>query len=126
MARMSARRRIMRITVAICLLTLQLQVYAASALVCQHAGDAATETAAGGLAAACPHAGSAQRSDLADPDTSSGQCQKCVLELCIFGGLCVFAQPSQLMSLEPSPPTPAAQRHYYVFSPDPGKKPPIS
>jgi hypothetical protein len=116
----------MRITVLICLLTLQLQVYAAEALACKHAGDFAGETATDRLAAACPHAGAGQQTALADADGAPVKCQKCALELCVFSGLGVFGQPPNLVSLQPAPPTPAVQRHYYAFSPDPGKKPPIA
>jgi hypothetical protein len=124
---MVTRRQFVRITVLVCVALLQLQVLAAGALACQHAGDAATTATASGLAAACPHGGLVTPIDRDDDAPGAiGHCQKCALDLCVFGGLGLLTQQPLLASSGPSRPTPGAQRHFYLFSPDPTQKPPIT
>lgn len=152
---MGTRRKMARYTVLLCLLLLQLQVYAAGSLACQHWGTpwdeqtegrgarAAVAHAGAGLTAACPHAAfaPAKTSDLSIPirdgsgtaqaDPNSAQvpperCQKCALDLCISGGLGLLVNALNLSAPEPSNPEPGVPSHFYRFTPDPARKPPIA
>lgn len=122
---MGTRRQTVRITLLVCLAMLQLQVYAAGTLMCQHA-DHAVPGSSGTLSAACPHTGAAQQAEVVDVSEVQGDCQKCVLDLCVLGGFGLPAQHLGLASVPPSLPIPGEQRHFYRFLPDPGLKPPIA
>lgn len=122
---MGARRKWVQIALLICLVTLQLQVYAVNLLPCQHTGGASSHASTAGLAAACPHVVSVQQTASEDAGAAFGHCQKCALDLCVFGGLALPPEQPTLAATRSAPYTPGGQRHFYLFSPDPGLKPPI-
>lgn len=121
--------RLTRVIALLCLLMLQVQAYAAGSLACRHSGEAQAESVAIGHKTGCPHgphltdggaAGAAQA------ETAVGDCQKCSLGLCLFGGLGLIVPHAT--SIAHAPPTfgPVPSRHFYSFSPDRWVKPPIS
>jgi hypothetical protein len=134
--------------VVICLLTFQLQALAASALPCRHALDptAFSDLATVPLAArVCAHALTASapvnklanvepsRPSLADSvagEQSSAKaiapdCQKCALDLCVFGAMAGLPQPPMIDAVAASRPMPSPQSHFYLYSDDLWSKPPI-
>ena len=112
-----------RILLTLCLLVLQAQLLAASALGCGHL----TDQAPGDLAtSACPfHPGVGDQTG----DQESGRllgCQKCALH-CAIG---VHVSVTATLDLPGAPVRSAMEithhRHFYSFSPDAFLKPPIS
>lgn len=125
-----------------CMLTFQLQIFAASTLSCRHASDAAifeaTEAAseraveyapthcpymarvlspAGGITASVDSAGAAE--------PAFGDCQKCLLDLCPLGALGLLPQPPLMSEPARSMASPRQQPHFYRYSVDLWSKPPI-
>jgi hypothetical protein len=125
---MRSRPTFARIILLVCLLTLQLQTFAASTLSCRHAAD--------GHAAHCPHAVGAGPVSLTLPAASQddsapaasallGECQKCMLDLCLVGALGLLPQPPLMAGLTRSAPTPGPEPYFYRYARDLWLKPPI-
>lgn len=121
--------RLSRIILFTCLLTLQLQVLAASMLSCLHADADISSRTLAGAAHHCPHlqqvaAPADETAESAAP--AFADCQKCILDLCVSGALGVLSQPQ--LTAEPRRLTPVSGRepHFYRFSIDLWSKPPIS
>ncbi|MEA1052055.1 hypothetical protein U5801_19915 [Lamprobacter modestohalophilus] len=53
------------------------------------------------------------------------ECQKCALELCVFGAMGVFPQAPSVAVADLPIPTPSPERHFYRYSDDLWSKPPI-
>jgi len=140
MKKVVAHRRA-RVLLALCLLLFQLQLFAASALGCRHAGDAAVAGAGDGTVSGCPHhapsgsdpadsvdggpgdAGDPAASPGTDPDTSLTDCAKCALHLGLSHAM-ASAGTADLPHLRPGRSDPLSPRHFYQFTPDPLQKPP--
>lgn len=133
-----------------CLLTLQLQAFAALALPCRHAADSSTPASAVSAlhrASHCLHRVAATESStqvaakpaietLAEPihsdltgqpapEPSLAECQKCVLDLCVLGAMAVSPQPPMIALAAASIPSPIGQGHFYSYLDDLWSKPPI-
>lgn len=127
---MRTGHRLSRIILFICLLTLQLQVLAASTLSCLHADADTSSRTLARAADHCPHlhqvvaAPADETAESAAP--AFADCQKCVLDLCVSGALGVLSQPQ--LTAEPIRSTHISGRepHFYRFSIDLWSKPPIS
>lgn len=143
---MRTRALTTQIIVMFCLLTLQLQAFAASALPCLHAADESSQSSHGSamlgaghcahqFAATAPLTIAAASDDgfltVADADGQDSpvptlaECQKCALELCVFGAMGVFPQAPSLAVADLPIPTPSSERHFYRYSDDLWSKPPI-
>lgn len=139
---MRARPKLTQMVLLICMLTFQLQIYAASTLSCRHAPEAAIYTISQGASEGvverapthCPHlvpvlatadatTASGDSGDAADP--SLGDCQKCMLDLCALGALGLLPQPPLMAEPVRSMPSPRQQPHFYRYSVDLWSKPPI-
>lgn len=126
---MRPRTRLNRIILVVCLLTLQLQAFAASTLSCRHASE--------GRVADCPHAigaGLVASTPVAEVGVdvvretapALGECQKCMLDLCLFSALGLLPQPPVIAELARSAPTPGPEPHFYRYALDLWLKPPIT
>lgn len=117
---MGKRHMSARSIVLLCLLALQLQLFASSAIACRHTVDANDQSAA-----ACVHHLGATISGDVDPADAMLDCQKCVLGL--FFGVChqvASASPAHYgvfrsVEVETGP------KHFYRFIPDRSGRPPI-
>ena len=118
---MSVQRTSARFLILLCLLALQLQLFASFALACEHAGAVGD-----GTFGACPlHLGPSAPGGL-DTIDAMPDCQKCVLGL----SLAVYHQiaPASPVGLFGIPPIEAGSgpKHFYDFFSDRPDRPPIS
>ena len=108
-----------RALILLCLLALQLQLFASSAFACRHAAGASDE-----IDAACALHLGATDSGRVDPADDMLDCQKCVLGM--FSGAC--HQVASASSSEPgvfrSVEVEAGPKHFYRFIPDRSGRPP--
>lgn len=105
----------------LCLLVMQVQVWASAVLGCRH------EAGLAGTAAAvvCPlHQAGAMTPE--QGHSTLLDCQKCALH-CVVGVPALTASPPLLPGTnEPQTPVAATGLHYYRFTPDSPHRPPIS
>jgi hypothetical protein len=119
---MRAHRPSTRILILLCLLALQTQLFASSAMACKHVRTTDDRTAS-----VCPfHEGESASPRAADDTDAMLDCQKCVLGL--FFGVYHLIAPTSSIGLADKAPVEAKSgfKHFYRFDPDRLYRPPIS
>jgi hypothetical protein len=118
---MAKHRPSTRILIVLCLLALQAQMVASSAMACKHSRMAGDQTVR-----VCPyHVGDSVPRGAGDTDEML-DCQKCVLG--VFFGVHHPMPPASLVGVTSKPPLGAGIvfKHFYLFVPDRLYRPPIS
>ena len=119
---MRITRRTARILVALCLLIVQAQLFAGSALGCRHLDQSASDPTSAG----CPlHAAEALGLDNAD-SAPLLDCQKCALHCAIGVNAQMAAEIGVLMWQPQARPDRSPERHFYQFTPESSFKPPTA
>jgi len=108
------------IILTLCLVVMQVQVWASAVLGCRHEAGVA-----GSTTAVCPlHQTAAKKQAPGHPTLLD--CQKCALHCAV--GVSALPASTPLLRDMPRPqlPVPAAGLHFYCFTPDSPHRPPIS